>query len=56
MLGFAIVKLAQAFLFNDAVVGFVADVDRLREVEAALLGVPGLRASAPKSEPPRVGR
>jgi AcrR family transcriptional regulator len=39
-LGFAIVKLAQAFLFNDAVAGIRGDVDRLREVEAALLGVP----------------
>jgi AcrR family transcriptional regulator len=40
VLGYAIVKLAQAFLFNDAVVGISGDVDRLREVEAALLGVP----------------
>ena len=39
VLGFAIVKLAQAFLFNDAVVGIRGDVDRA-EVEAALLGVP----------------
>jgi AcrR family transcriptional regulator len=39
VLAYAIVKLAQAFLFNDAVVGIRADVDRLREVEAALLGV-----------------
>jgi AcrR family transcriptional regulator len=39
VLGYAIVKLAQAFLFNDAVVGIRGDVDRLREVEAALLGV-----------------
>jgi len=38
-LGYAIVKLAQAFLFNDAVVGIRGDVDRLREVEAALLAV-----------------
>jgi AcrR family transcriptional regulator len=40
VLGFAIVKLAQAFLFSDAVVGIRGDVDRLRQVEAALLGVP----------------
>ena len=40
ILAFAIVKLGQAFLFNDAVVGVRGDVDRLREVEAALLGVP----------------
>jgi len=39
-LAFAIVKLAEAFLFNDAVVGVRGDVERLREVEAALLGVP----------------
>jgi AcrR family transcriptional regulator len=37
-LGYAIVKLAEAFLFNDAVGGMRGDVDRLREVEAALLG------------------
>jgi AcrR family transcriptional regulator len=40
VLGYAIVKLAQACLLNDAVVGIRGDVDRLREVEAALLGVP----------------
>lgn len=39
-LAYAIVKLAEAFLFNDAVAGMRGDVDRLREVEAALLGVP----------------
>jgi AcrR family transcriptional regulator len=37
-LGFAIVRLAEAFLFNDAD-GLRGDVDRLRDVEAALLGV-----------------
>jgi hypothetical protein len=31
------VRLAEAFLFNDA--GMRSDVDRLREVEAAILGV-----------------
>jgi AcrR family transcriptional regulator len=39
-LGYAIVKLAEAFLFNDAAAGMRGDVDRLREVEGALLGVP----------------
>lgn len=39
-LGFAIVRLAEAFLFNDVVAGIRADVGRLRAVEAALLGVP----------------
>ncbi len=38
-LGYAIVRLAEAFLFNDAVAGIRGDVDRLRQVEAALLGV-----------------
>jgi AcrR family transcriptional regulator len=39
-LAYAIVRLAEAFLFNDAAAGMRSDVDRLREVEAALLGVP----------------
>jgi AcrR family transcriptional regulator len=38
-LAYAIVRLAEAFLFNDAVAGMRGDVDRLREVEAAILGV-----------------
>ena len=38
-LAYAIVKLAEAFLFNDAVAGIRGDVDRLRDVEAAMLGV-----------------
>lgn len=38
-LGYAIVRLAEAFLFNDAVAGMRGDVDRLRAVEAAILGV-----------------
>jgi AcrR family transcriptional regulator len=38
-LGYAIVRLAESFLFNDAVAGMRGDVDRLKEVEAALLGV-----------------
>jgi AcrR family transcriptional regulator len=42
-LGYAIVRLAESFLFNDAVAGMRGDVDRLREVEAALLGVPSGR-------------
>ena len=39
-LAYAIVRLAEAFLFNDVVAGIRGDVDRLRAVEAALLGVP----------------
>src|ERR1700682_1538085 len=38
-LGYAIVRLGEAFLYNDASAGMRGDVDRLREVEAALLGV-----------------
>jgi AcrR family transcriptional regulator len=38
-LAYAIVKLAEAFLFSDGVAGIRGDVDRLREVEAALLGL-----------------
>jgi AcrR family transcriptional regulator len=38
-LGYAIVRLAEAFLFNDAVAGMRGDVERLRDVEAAILGV-----------------
>ncbi|MFL5826537.1 MAG: QsdR family transcriptional regulator [Thermoleophilaceae bacterium] len=38
-LGFAIVRLAEAFLLNDVVAGIRGDVGRLREVEGALLGV-----------------
>jgi AcrR family transcriptional regulator len=40
-LGYAIVRLGEAFLFNDAIAGMRGDVDRLREVEAAILGVAG---------------
>jgi AcrR family transcriptional regulator len=39
-LAYAIVRLAEAFLFNDAVAGMRGDVDRLRQVEAALLTAP----------------
>jgi AcrR family transcriptional regulator len=38
-LAFAIVRLAEAFLYNDAGVGIRGDVERLREVEAVLLGL-----------------
>jgi AcrR family transcriptional regulator len=43
ILGYAIVRLAEAFLFNDAVAGMRGDVDRLKQVEAALLGVSASR-------------
>ena len=38
-LAYAIVRLAEAFLFNDATAAMRSDVERLREIEAALLGV-----------------
>jgi AcrR family transcriptional regulator len=38
-LAYAIVRLGEAFLYNDAIVGIRGDTDRLREIEAALLGV-----------------
>jgi AcrR family transcriptional regulator len=39
-LAYAIVRLAEAFLYSDASAGLRADHARLRAVEAALLGVP----------------
>ena len=39
VLGYAVVRLAEAFLFNDAALGSLGDLDRLRQVEAALLHV-----------------
>ena len=38
-LAYAIVRLAESFIYNDAIFGIRGDVERLREVEAALLGV-----------------
>jgi AcrR family transcriptional regulator len=38
-LAYAIVRLAEAFIYNDAVAGIRGDVEGLRQVEAALLGV-----------------
>jgi AcrR family transcriptional regulator len=38
-LAYAIVRLAESFLYNDAIAGMRGDADRLREVEAALLGL-----------------
>jgi AcrR family transcriptional regulator len=37
-LAYAMVRLAEAFLYNDAGSGMRGDVERLREVEAAMLG------------------
>jgi AcrR family transcriptional regulator len=38
-LAYAIVRLGEAFLYSDAIVGIRGDTARLREIEAALLGV-----------------
>jgi hypothetical protein len=49
-LAYAIVRLADAFLYNDAAIGIRGDWERLHQVEAALLGVAtnGLRAPRPR--------
>jgi AcrR family transcriptional regulator len=41
-LAYAIVRLAEAFLYNDAAAGIRGDHARLRDVQAALLGAPRL--------------
>jgi AcrR family transcriptional regulator len=52
-LAYAIVRLAEAFLYNDAAFGIRGDHERLREVEAALLGVPrGSYRSSPSARRP----
>jgi AcrR family transcriptional regulator len=38
-LAYAIVRLAESFLYNDAIIGIRGDTERLRDVEAVLLGV-----------------
>jgi len=50
-LAYALVHLRHAFLWNDATNGVRGDYERLREVQAALLGIPGTRrARAPAGE------
>jgi AcrR family transcriptional regulator len=39
LLAYAIVRLAEAFLYSDAVAGATGDTERLRQIEAALLGL-----------------
>src|SRR5438132_3934663 len=39
LLAYSMVRLAEAFLYNDAGAGIRGDVDRLRAIEAAMLGV-----------------
>lgn len=45
LLAYALVRLGEAFLYNDNVAGIRGDTDRLHEVQAALLGIP--EATAP---------
>src|ERR1700742_4317851 len=45
---YAIVRLCEAFLYNDAAFGIRGDHERLREVQAALLGVPHAASAPPK--------
>jgi tetracycline repressor-like protein len=58
-LAYAIVRLAEAFLYNDVAIGIRGDWRRLRQVEAALLGVapnggrPAGRKAAPTRAAPR---
>jgi hypothetical protein len=40
VLAYAIVRLGEAFLYNDALAGIRGDTERLHQVEAALFGVP----------------
>jgi AcrR family transcriptional regulator len=47
-LAYAIVRLCEAFLYNDAAFGIRGDHERLREVQAALLGVPHAGSAPPK--------
>jgi AcrR family transcriptional regulator len=39
VLAYALVRLGEAFMYNDALTGIRGDTERLRQVEAALLGV-----------------
>jgi Tetracyclin repressor-like, C-terminal domain len=39
VLAYSIARLGEAFIYNDALVGIRGDTERLRQVEAALLGV-----------------
>jgi AcrR family transcriptional regulator len=54
-LGYAIVRIAEAFLYNDAAAGMRGDVDRLREVQGALLGLEGVSAGGRDSAERRRG-
>ncbi|HTW43758.1 MAG TPA: QsdR family transcriptional regulator [Solirubrobacteraceae bacterium] len=42
VLAYATVRLGEAFIYNDALTGIRGDTERLRQVEAALFGVPAV--------------
>jgi hypothetical protein len=39
VLAYALVRLGEAFLYNDAIAGIRGDTARLRQIETALLGI-----------------
>ncbi|WP_231390405.1 QsdR family transcriptional regulator [Nocardia sp. CNY236] len=45
LLAYALVRLGEGFLYNDNVAGVRGDIDRLHQVQAALLGIPEAIAS-----------
>ena len=51
-LAYAIVRLAEAFLYNDATAAMRGDVERLREIEAALLGIVRKTGDSASAESP----
>jgi AcrR family transcriptional regulator len=48
LLAYGIVRLGEAFLYNDALFGLRGDTDQLKEIEAVLLGLRG--AAAPLAD------
>ncbi len=52
-LAYAIVRLGEAFIYNDAAIGIRGEIDRLRDVHAALLGSAHMAAPAGGSIHPR---
>jgi hypothetical protein len=48
-LAYAVVRLCEAFLYNDAAIGIRGDYERLREVQAALLGIPHRKSRTRRS-------
>lgn len=55
-LAYAIVRLAEAFLYNDAAFGIRGEHARLRDVQAALLGAPRSSGHRPAPRQPRAPR